>query len=247
MLALVRSANDSMTDIAIFNKRAHGFLPKAPIRREKINEVIAPMWLKRFPSSDFGDSAIFDNADETVSIASEEIACSSFDIAQKMIDIESLFEKKVHFTDMRIIHDQLHELKGDLLSMGWSKGDGLAGKAVVKLNSDACMISILGTINLILLGHGQSPEVIIDKWHALRDRIDGVINSLQSSPHGSEGQHARLSIFRRASIQKLAPPMKNSFPERKSLLSNSVVSNASSKLSDDSNYSNSIKKETHVT
>jgi len=36
MIALVRSANDSSSDIAIYNKRAHGFLPKAPIKREKV-------------------------------------------------------------------------------------------------------------------------------------------------------------------------------------------------------------------
>ena len=60
MFALVRSANDSTTDVAIYNQRAHGFLPKAPIRREKVYETLAPLWMKRFPPSEFVDSGVFD-------------------------------------------------------------------------------------------------------------------------------------------------------------------------------------------
>ena len=46
MLALVRSANDSSRDIAIYNSRAHGFLPKAPIQRQRVLEMLAPAWEK---------------------------------------------------------------------------------------------------------------------------------------------------------------------------------------------------------
>lgn len=181
MLALVRSANDSTTDIQLYNKRAHGFLPKAPIRREKVNETIAPIWMKRFGT--FSDSAGFESPDETVSVASEELACTSFDIAQKLIDIDSLFKNEVHVTDMRMICDQLHELKGDLLSSA--------------LNSDTSMISILGQINLLLLGRTQSPESVAEKWHALRDRIYGAINK---TPQASDTQSSSsLSIFGKVS------------------------------------------------
>lgn len=242
MLILVRSANDSTTDVAIFNKRAHGFLPKAPIRREKVNETLAPLWMKRFPPSEFGDSAAgFDISDETVSIASDDVACTPYDIAQKLIDIESLFKKEAHFTDVRIIHDQLHELKGDLLT----------------LNSGASMISILGMINLMLLGHKQTPEVIVDKWRALRDRIYAVINALQGSTHVTEGQSAttvpKIKMFEvlrskskdvptseslASSFTRMASSSNNSslarsFTRRASL-SNSAVSAFSSKLSEDS-------------
>ena len=217
MLALVRSANDSKSDIAIYNKRAHGFLPKAPIRREKVNEMLAPIWLKRFPPSEFGDSAGFDTTGETISIASEELACNPDDIAQKLIDIESLFKSNAHVTDMQIIYDQLHELKGDLLT----------------LNYDASMISIFGMINLIFLGQQLSPEAIIDKWNVLRNRIYGEINSLQ-------GKTATFGIFKRSSRYK-DTPMTNSFSKdtylasslRKSSLSMSAGSTCSSKLSED--------------
>jgi len=186
MLVLVRSANDSKSDITIYNTRAHGFLPKAPIRRENVNELLAPLWLKRFPPAEFGDSAGFDATDETMSIASEELACTPYDIAQKLIDIESLFKKSIHLTDWRIIHDQLHELKGDLLT----------------LNSDSSMISILGMINLMLLG--QDHSLSLDRWHALRDRIYSVINSLHSNVQSNEVQiPTRLGVLKRTLTSRI--------------------------------------------
>ncbi|KAL7547215.1 hypothetical protein ACHAWF_010540, partial [Thalassiosira exigua] len=217
MLALVRSANDSTTDIAIYNKRAHGFLPKAPIRREKVNETIAPMWLKRFPISEFGFSSRFETREETLSVSSEELASTPFDIAQKMISIDSLFKMYVHLTDTRIIHDQLFQLKGDLLT----------------LNSDANkMMGILGNINLILLGQNLSPEMILEKWHSLRDRVYGVIDSSHNSSARNEGSSATRKVLRRVSM--ISEP-------RKKVLSNSVVSTCSS----DSNNSTPAKRETN--
>jgi hypothetical protein len=129
----------------MLNKRAHGVLPKMPLRREKVNEVIAPHWMKRFPPSEFDESVV---------------SCTPDNISQKLIDIESLFKKHAHVTDMRMIYDQLHELKGDLLTLG----------------SDASMISTFGMINFILLDqHQLSPEAIFDKWNVIKDSI-GVLD-----------------------------------------------------------------------
>ena len=165
MLIVIRSANDSLTEIATFNERAHAFLPKAPVRREKVLETIAPMWMKRFPASDFEDSADFDMTDETVATSqTDELACTPYDIAQKLVDIEGMFMAGLHVTDMRRINDQLHELKGDLLT----------------LTSDASIISSLGMINLMLLRNEQPPEVALGKWHNLRDRIYEVVNAMES-------------------------------------------------------------------
>uniref|UniRef100_A0A7S1YS11 Uncharacterized protein n=1 Tax=Ditylum brightwellii TaxID=49249 RepID=A0A7S1YS11_9STRA len=47
--ALIRSANDSSQDVAIYNSRAHGFLPKVPIRGDRVMETLAPLWERRFP------------------------------------------------------------------------------------------------------------------------------------------------------------------------------------------------------
>jgi len=49
LLAVIRSANDSTSDIAIYNSRAHGHIPKAPIRADSCLDLIAPLWVARFP------------------------------------------------------------------------------------------------------------------------------------------------------------------------------------------------------
>ncbi|KAJ1452362.1 hypothetical protein M885DRAFT_486811 [Pelagophyceae sp. CCMP2097] len=55
LLTVVRSANDSPEDVAVNRSRAHGFLPKAPVRRDKVLEVLAPIWAGRFPEAPRAD------------------------------------------------------------------------------------------------------------------------------------------------------------------------------------------------
>ena len=218
LFALVRSANDSSSDIAIYNHRAHGFLPKAPIRREKVAETLAPLWLKRFPPAQFSDSIAYDNSDESATTASEELACSAQDIAHKLEEMDARFNADVQSENWRWMHDQLHELKGDILTM----------------TSDASMISILGMINL-LLGNKDS-TLITKKWPKLRDRIYGVINeerTLSGSTQTTGGRWAKVrdSISsskqrRRASILSnlnATPPLSSS---TKSTTTTSVLSNS---------------------
>jgi hypothetical protein len=50
VLALVRSANDSTEDVARYIERTHGFFPKAPMQRERVREIVAPLWADRFMS-----------------------------------------------------------------------------------------------------------------------------------------------------------------------------------------------------
>jgi hypothetical protein len=45
---LVRSANDSADDVALYMRRTHGFFPKAPMQRQRIRELLAPLWAERF-------------------------------------------------------------------------------------------------------------------------------------------------------------------------------------------------------
>ena len=49
LLVLMRSANDSAVDIALYTKRTHGYFPKAIMQRERTREILAPLWLQRFP------------------------------------------------------------------------------------------------------------------------------------------------------------------------------------------------------
>ena len=227
MYPILISCISFLTLISSPHDQQHGFLPKAPIRREKVNETIAPIWMRRFPASDFVDSRvdISDDSNTVSTSQTDELACTPYDIAQKLVDIESLFKKEVHISDIRLINDQLHELKGDLLTLG----------------SDTSLISIIGMINLMLLGQKQSPDVIIKKWHALRDRIYTVINSMEN---GDEVKTESKSGFFR--LSKLSVGNKSStlsqdspkFQRRRSTLSISAVSTCSSKLSDDDSNSN---------
>jgi hypothetical protein len=49
VLALIRSANCSARDIAIYNSRAHGHITKEPIKQDTCIDIIAPHWIARFP------------------------------------------------------------------------------------------------------------------------------------------------------------------------------------------------------
>jgi hypothetical protein len=46
---LVRSANDSAKDVALYVERTHGFFPKALMQQDRIREILEPFWTKRFP------------------------------------------------------------------------------------------------------------------------------------------------------------------------------------------------------
>lgn len=175
MFALVRSANGSTRDLQIYHEKAHGFLPKAPIRKEKVKEVLAPLWLKRFPPSDFPDS--IDCDDDSLSTSASlcsEVACSTEDIAQKLLEIDELFRDNIHVSDWRRIHDNLHMLKGDLLTM----------------DNGASIISSLGMINLMLIGHSMGlrmdSDAVLTKWQNLRDHISSVLSAKDARDRGEK-------------------------------------------------------------
>lgn len=167
MFALVRSANDSSSDIAIYSTRAHGFLPKAPIKRDKVLETLAPLWQGRFPPSEYGETIGFNSNDAILTAAvravDNDIACTPYDIAQQIEYIESLFTDGKHVSDIRMIHEQMHGLKGDLLT----------------LNSTVSVTFIIGHINLILVA--QSPETMLERWKSVRDHVNDILNTLNKN------------------------------------------------------------------
>ena len=83
MLALILSANDSGSDVALYESRAHGFLRKASIKKGCALDELAPKWLNRFPPSEFD---YFTESTETT-----DVAASPLDIQQKIGEIERLF------------------------------------------------------------------------------------------------------------------------------------------------------------
>ena len=67
----------------------------------------------------------------------------------------------------RLVHDNLHMLKGDLLTTTLGKS----------------MITILGLIKLMLLGNrSQDPDANVERWHTLMDHIYSVIDPEQGAP-----------------------------------------------------------------
>lgn len=53
VFCLVRSANDATSDLALYMTRAHGFFPKAPMNKARVQEIMAPLWTERFGIDQF--------------------------------------------------------------------------------------------------------------------------------------------------------------------------------------------------
>jgi len=109
LLALIRSANDSASDVAIYNSRAHGYLPKTPVKQNLVLEVLAPLWLARFPrfepSKRLSPSKSFDEVIVTI---------DDFAGLINEIDNLSLLDEDKLRDKWSIIWEKMHALKGDL-------------------------------------------------------------------------------------------------------------------------------------
>jgi len=118
LLALVRSANDSSEDVMLYKERAHGFLPKAPIQKDKVLDLIEPWWNERFPNDSSARVRIDPNYDsEFLSFAiSLEDLMETIELVDDRISesTESEMELKKNWPGIR---EKLHILKGDLKTM----------------------------------------------------------------------------------------------------------------------------------
>lgn len=121
MLALVRSANDSPQDLALYRSRAHGYMPKVPLRGLSVRETVFPLWKERFPNlgENLADSgrmsriASIENLRDLTLISPAEILAS-------LEQIDSLCVRKNDSSvgdRWPVLWDKLHQLKGDLLSV----------------------------------------------------------------------------------------------------------------------------------
>ena len=108
ILALVRSANDSAEDVALYKSRAHGFLPKAPIQKDRILELIQPWWLDRFPSDTLTCGPLMEEDDQ------EGFEISSADLMKsvEMVDALLLGDEGSLAARWPAIREKIHALKG---------------------------------------------------------------------------------------------------------------------------------------
>lgn len=122
MLALVRSANDSANDVAIYNSRAHGFLPKAPLRRDKVMDMISPLWEKRYPKSlakSLYDSKGILDLDHVDEGYESEIVVLRSDLRQSFAAIDAMvagLDEEALARRWGMIWEKIHALKGDMLT-----------------------------------------------------------------------------------------------------------------------------------
>ena len=166
LIALIRSANDSSSDVAIYKARAHGFLPKTPIKKANVLEMLAPLWLARYPQNRTldDDQSRFTRSDSFSSLESsfslnDAVASTPVDIINIVNGIDELFSKGSVLENWEMIWEKLHALKGDLLTMQ-------VGSRV---------IAAVGMINSFRELH--SDEELIERWNVLR----GCISSLASA------------------------------------------------------------------
>ena len=143
VLALVRSANDSSRDIAIYNSRAHGFLPKAPIQRQRVLEMLAPAWEKRFPPGGWADedTRVESSRQEPLLEAEPINVEDDEDLLVDMVELRAqveeldamcLLDEELLAERWAVIWERLHALKGDLKSL---PSNGRAAAAIELITS----------------------------------------------------------------------------------------------------------------
>lgn len=122
ILALIRSANDSTSEIQLYSERAHGYLLKQPIKKGRVLDVLKPWWISRFSSSSKrGSRSRLHRLDAKLGRGqSDFFGCSSMDIRKSLDVISGLIGSKENpqlENFWHTIHDKLHALKGDMMTL----------------------------------------------------------------------------------------------------------------------------------
>eukprot|EP00584_Thalassiosira_punctigera_P004857 CAMPEP_0172528142 /NCGR_PEP_ID=MMETSP1067-20121228/2623_1 /TAXON_ID=265564 ORGANISM="Thalassiosira punctigera, Strain Tpunct2005C2" /NCGR_SAMPLE_ID=MMETSP1067 /ASSEMBLY_ACC=CAM_ASM_000444 /LENGTH=1326 /DNA_ID=CAMNT_0013312005 /DNA_START=164 /DNA_END=4144 /DNA_ORIENTATION=- len=132
VLALVRSANDSPQDLALYESRAHGYMPKVPLRGLSVRETMFPLWERRFPKGRRGAEGQRgdDDSDSDGSCLSRIASIENLrDLTlvsptEVLVELEQIDALCVpHRSDGTscdrwcVLWDKLHQLKGDLKSV----------------------------------------------------------------------------------------------------------------------------------
>ena len=107
VLVLMRSANDSAEDIAVYSQRTHGFFPKTTTKKEEILEVLEGAWTERFGAKPRPTINILDEFDN------EDGSISKEDLLEVVASVDVLLQGKT-FRDIPWSHlwSSLHALKG---------------------------------------------------------------------------------------------------------------------------------------
>ena len=119
MLALVRSANDSSPDIAVYNSRAHGFIPKAPLKKDRLLEMLAPLWEKRYSEAGPETKALRESGDDASTTGGlEEDLVQKGELMELITEIDGIIGSGEDLNARWfLIWERLHKIKGDVLTI----------------------------------------------------------------------------------------------------------------------------------
>ena len=156
ILALVRSANDSSEDLAVYSARTHGCFPKSSMMRERVREILAPLWADRFFSP---------HKSRAESEDSSEHSSDSDDMLQDELrrQIERIDQLILSASDESVaqhwpsIWSALHSLKGDL----------------VVLDCEQPALAIAAQISA--LRGNAPPDNLSQTWAMIRNKLDEVV------------------------------------------------------------------------
>lgn len=156
MFCLIRSANDSSQDIALYTQRAHGFLPKTHIRRDSVIETLAPLWRRRFNHDKNSIDTRRTNPQQS-EIEQDFDTVGSEEILQTLEIIDALCGKKDNPNLWPAIWDKLHLLKGDLKS----------------ISSNIRVMAVAEAIDH--LRGPDYPEDLVERWQFIRSMIRSIV------------------------------------------------------------------------
>ncbi|KAL3809400.1 hypothetical protein ACHAXA_004581 [Cyclostephanos tholiformis] len=169
LVSLIRSANDSLSDVAIYNSRAHGFIPKAPIKKGNVLEALAPLWIARYPLEtviDDDSQSCFsrvdsetDSLDSSIASRNDLITSTPLEIMNTVNEINALISMGSMVENWMTIWEKLHVLKGDLLT----------------LQVGSQVISAVGMINSFRTIHSNEDRE--ERWTLLREHISNWLHN----------------------------------------------------------------------
>ena len=149
VFALVRSANDSSEDLALYWERVHGFFPKAPTQRERVLEILAPLWNDRFRTPSEGKLDPSDHFDTSLN-GSWNGFVEKNELLQSLKHVDDILEnRKLEEIPWNHLWSALHGLKGDLMVVdGYSDLD-TATMLITSLRGEETPSNFLATWALI--------------------------------------------------------------------------------------------------
>jgi len=146
VLALVRSANDSSTEIEHYVSRSHGFLPKAPLNKSSLESILGPIWLKRFRNKLEGrqDDQLKSlkrerEGEDLISGENDEHVGVQEDFMYVLNRIETLVQDETKDeSSWDFFRELLHLLKGDLLTQAFDNSNASAVEIIDKIKKKKC-------------------------------------------------------------------------------------------------------------